>query len=211
MIESKKRLAIELSKLEQIKGINLKSEQYQTESELGAEIVWNAYMIGDIEDKAIYDLGCGNGIFGIGSLLAGASKCCFVDIDKNAIGIVERNLSGKDFNHSISNGDIKEFNPESESLSKTVMMNPPFGTKKRHADIEFLDKAFQIGDVIYSLHKAETIFFIKEYAEKRGFVIERIWDYDFGIRRSHAAHKKEVLRVKISCIRLTRKAEKKSF
>ena len=35
----------------------------------------------------------------------------------------------------------------------TVLQNPPFGVQRRKADRKFLEKALQVGEVIYSLHK----------------------------------------------------------
>jgi predicted RNA methylase len=36
----------------------------------------------------------------------------------------------------------------------TVLQNPPFGVQKRNADRRFLEKALDVGNVIYSLHKS---------------------------------------------------------
>ncbi len=34
----------------------------------------------------------------------------------------------------------------------TVLQNPPFGVQKRAADRKFLEKALDVGNVVYSLH-----------------------------------------------------------
>ena len=34
----------------------------------------------------------------------------------------------------------------------TVLQNPPFGVQKRAADRKFLEKALEVGNVVYSLH-----------------------------------------------------------
>ena len=47
--------------------------------------MWNAYNLGDIEDKNIIDLGCGTGIFAIGSAMLGAKCACGIDIDSDAL------------------------------------------------------------------------------------------------------------------------------
>ena len=49
MINSKSRLAIILSKLEQFKEPDDELEQYVMDSEVAAEILWHAYLCGDIE------------------------------------------------------------------------------------------------------------------------------------------------------------------
>ena len=48
-----------------------------------------------------------------------------------------------------------------------VVMNPPFGTKKKNADRLFLDAAFRIAQrSVYSLHKSSTRSFIEKFAHR---------------------------------------------
>ena len=67
---NKKELALRLSKLKRLDKYNLELEQYQTESELAADLLWNINLQDSIRGKIVADLGCGNGIFGFGCLLA---------------------------------------------------------------------------------------------------------------------------------------------
>ena len=69
---TKKQLGISLSKLNKIEQPNLLLEQYQTDSEIASEILWTAFLNGNIENKTIADFGTGNGIFAYGSLLLNA-------------------------------------------------------------------------------------------------------------------------------------------
>ena len=89
---SKSGLAIALSKLKTFKKPKVSLEQYPTDSEVAAELLWHAYMAGDIEGKKIADLGCGTGILGIGCLLLGAEHVYFADIDAEALEICLENL-----------------------------------------------------------------------------------------------------------------------
>ncbi|AQK80520.1 S-adenosyl-L-methionine-dependent methyltransferase superfamily protein [Zea mays] len=51
----------------------------------------------------------------------------------------------------------------------TVVMNPPFGTRRNGADMEFLSMALQVASqAVYSLHKTSTREHIKK-AALRGF------------------------------------------
>jgi len=54
---TKSRIAIELSKIKGYVNPKIKLEQYVTDSEFAAEILWNAYLDGNIENKSIADLG----------------------------------------------------------------------------------------------------------------------------------------------------------
>ena len=91
-MNSKKQLEVRLSKLKQLSSPKASLEQYQTSSDIAAEVLWTAYMNNDIKNKVIADLGCGNGMFGIGALLVGAKKVFFIDSDSDAILTTKANL-----------------------------------------------------------------------------------------------------------------------
>src|SRR3989339_2175564 len=90
---SKSRLAIALSGLEGFYEPKVRQEQYLMDSEIGASMLWNAYLLRDIEGKVIADLGCGTGLLGIGSLLLGAKHVFFVDSDEKVLEIAKNNVS----------------------------------------------------------------------------------------------------------------------
>lgn len=217
-IKSLKSLGCTLSRLKQIESINITNEQYQTPSEIASEILWSAMFYNDITDNIIYDLGCGNGIFGIGALLCGALNCTFIDSDSKAIEILKENLTNFEFSSdetNIKNIDIKEFKDEiiteelkekfedkNINIKKVVIMNPPFGTKKIHADKDFLIKSFQFADVIYSMHLKDTIGFLNAISNDYNFKITHSWEFDFAIKKSHVMHKKNKLNVPVICVRM---------
>ena len=76
-ISSKSRLAVILSGLEGFSKPKVRQEQYLMDGEIGAFVLWNAYLLGDIKGKVIADLGCGTGVLGIGTLLLGAKHVFF--------------------------------------------------------------------------------------------------------------------------------------
>ena len=89
-IASKSGLAVVLSRLSVFQRPKVRVEQYPTDSEIAAEVLWSAFMKGDIDKMCIADLGCGTGILGIGALLLGAKKVYFLDIDQNALETATR-------------------------------------------------------------------------------------------------------------------------
>src|SRR3989338_1673942 len=91
-INSKSRLAIALSRLEGFSEPKVRQEQYLMDSEIGASVLWNACLLGDIRGKVIADLGCGTGMLGIGALMLGAKQVLFVDMDKNALETAKNNI-----------------------------------------------------------------------------------------------------------------------
>lgn len=207
-VNSKSRLAIELSKLKVFEQPDLATEQYPMDSEHGAEVLWDAYFKGDIENKTIADLGCGTGILGIGALLLGARIVYFVDSDETAINTAKENLKRfeeieKDKAVFIVQ-DVKGFNEK----VNTVIQNPPFGTKQKHADRDFLMKAFDIADVIYSFHKATSNIFIEKISADNGFKIANYYKFDFPIKASQFFHKRKIHRINVGCWRMLREQKR---
>lgn len=201
---NKKKLAVVLSKLKKLDHYNINLEQYQTDSELAAGILWDASLGNNIKNKTIADLGCGNGIFGIGAILLGAKKVFFVDSDKAATNLVKENLNSMKINRSrytIINDDISGFDKKVD----LVMMNPPFGVVKRHNDQYFLEKAFEISNMIISMHKIESKKFIEQLSSKHGFEVEKIKELTFGIKKIMKFHTKKIHGVKVGCWMLKRK------
>ncbi|NQU98972.1 RsmD family RNA methyltransferase [Candidatus Woesearchaeota archaeon] len=198
---TKKELAITLSKLELFSSPDVRAEQYPTDSEIAAEILWQAYMNGNIEEKTIADLGAGTGILGIGCLLLGAKKVFFVEKDRKAVEVLVKNLAGTGCeNFEIVNEDIQTFNQKVD----VVVQNPPFGTKEKHADINFLDKAMQLAPIIYTFHKTETKDFIYSHVEKAGFKTSQYWELDFPLKKTMKQHRKKLERIRVSCFRIVK-------
>ena len=204
---TKSGLAIKLSQLKVFLAPNPKLEQYPTDSEVAATVLWDAFMQNDIENKSIVDLGCGTGILGIGALLLGAKKVYFVDIDEAALSVLEENLSGLDIDkirYEIIHIDINEFTMSNPGNAKAdvVIQNPPFGTKKEHADKLFLEKAFKIAPVIYSLHKTTSKRFIDAIAKDNSFEAKVINEFAFPIKSTMKFHKKRIERIEVVCWRM---------
>ena len=137
------------------------------------------------EGKVVADLGCGNGVFGIGALLLGAEKVIFLDVDKKAIELakknadaVERIVEGK-LSKSFSNKEVSFFNRKVD----TVIQNPPFGVKKTHADKPFLLKAMKYAEKVYTFHKFETRRFVEKFVLDEGWKIKLVKKYKFPLRK----------------------------
>lgn len=190
---NKKSLEISLSNLLPLKEFNVLLEQYPTSSKVAADLLWWAYLNGDITDKKVCDLGCGNGIFGCGAKLLGASSVVFVDVDSKAINIAKQNCSGRFLNCDVSDLKIKV---------DTVIMNPPFGVQNEHADRRFLLKAFLISKVIYSIHKIESLRFISELCKDNGFEVVDVKKFNFVLPKLYKFHTKKKYDVSVGCFLL---------
>lgn len=202
-INSKSSLAVVLSKLKGFFEPKVRQEQYLMDSEIGASVLWNAYLLGDIERRVIADLGCGTGIFGIGALLLGAKYVFFVDSDEKAMEIAKNNTSKvKSEGYSLGKAqficqDIRKL----KIKANVVLQNPPFGTKMRHSDIFFLEKALEIAPIVYSFHKSETKTFLQRFSAKNNAKITHIWDFKFPLKASFSFHRRQVHIINVSCFR----------
>ncbi|MBI2546750.1 methyltransferase [Candidatus Woesearchaeota archaeon] len=190
----------------------MRQEQYVTEPEIAADVLWKAYLLGDIRPEvSIADIGAGPGSLGLGAALLGAGKVFLVDSDKEALDIAKMNLA-----HLKSEGlmvgkdkivlrliEVSSFNDKVE----VVLQNPPFGIKKRHADRPFLNKAAEISTVVYSFHKSESVGFARGFMEGKGFRLTHIWDYELALKATQKYHIRRIKRIKVSCLRFKREEQ----
>ncbi|MEF8832455.1 MAG: METTL5 family protein [Candidatus Thermoplasmatota archaeon] len=185
----KKDLEIKLEKIPSHPNPQADLEQYSTPSSIASALLFRAYANGHIKGKKIADLGSGTGIFSIGSAHLGAKSVQAIDIDEEVIQIAKKEaeewslLEIIDFKVE----DVREF----ETKVDTVIMNPPFGSQKRGADLPFLKKAFEISEVVYTIHNAETRGFLENFIKERGHNL--FWEkrYMFEIANMFEFHEKE--------------------
>lgn len=179
-------------------------EQYTTPATIASDLVWNAFSLGDIENKNIVDLGCGTGVFAIASALMGSLSSVGVDVDEDSISLAfdvrdKLNVDNVDF----VVGDICDFNPASNA--DTVFQNPPFGSQKKAdsgQDLKFVQKAIDLNpEVLYSFHMASTKDFLMGYYEDNNLEITHIFRYNFPIPKIYDFHTKEKRNVDVIVIR----------
>lgn len=191
----KKHLAMLLSRLEGFPQPKPELEQYRTPGDVAAELLWLAHSFGDMAGKTVADLGAGTGVLSIGAALLGAEKVYAVEADEKALEVAKRNARSLGIEEKIEfiNSDVSEFS----SRVDTVVMNPPFGSQKKHADRPFLMKAFEVADVVYSIHlaKPEVRNFIEKFSADWGFRATRLKTVPFGIPAQFFFHRKRLERI----------------
>jgi putative methylase len=186
-MRSKKELAIALSNLKPLEKPKLELEQYQTPGEMAADLLWIAQ--DDITGKKVVDLGCGNGVLGIGAAMLGASSVVCVDKDKDAF---ETAVGNSLYLHLPIKFVLADVSYPFETRFDTCIMNPPFGIQSENKDRDFLEKAFTVSDIVYSVHKAESGDFLDSFAKDHGFLTKKLKEYDFPIKPTQEFHKKKV-------------------
>ncbi|MDP3396910.1 MAG: METTL5 family protein [Methanoregula sp.] len=180
-------------------------EQYMTPAPLAARLLYHALMKGDIEGKTVCDLGSGTGVLAIGAALLGAESVKGVEKDPNAVVVAKENaaLFGADVEF-ITADVLDKTLPEKIGPCDTVIMNPPFGAQKIHADRPFIDLALTAAPVVYSIFNAGSTPFVKVYIRKRAEVAEQVGSA-FAIKRTFAFHTRDVREFEVEILRLIRK------
>ena len=166
-LRSKKDLEIILQKLKKPENYKNYLEQYPTDASLAAEVLFIAYLDGNLEGKTIGDFGAGNGVFSVGSTLLGASSVLAVEVDADQCELIRINAGG--LNVEVINSNISEF----QTRVDTVIMNPPFGSVIEHSDRVFLEKAVELSGFIYSLHNFKSAEFVDNFYKDNASVIRR--------------------------------------
>ncbi len=194
-----------LESIERLDNHDVSLEQYPTPAPIAASVLYAAQMEhNDITNKVVCDLGCGDGIFAIGAALLGANRAIGIDVQSKALKASQMNSRSLGTEDTVDwvLGDVPSL--QLRCLVDTVVSNPPFGVKKRGADLRFLKKAISIADVTYSMHLAgeKNRVFLKNEIEKLGARIAQLETFQFPIGRLFDYHKKQKHMVDVDLYRI---------
>ena len=203
MFNKKRQLEMALQDIPPHQSPKIGLEQYSTPSIIAADVLWNAYSIGDLEGMKVVDLGCGTGIFAVGSSMMGARESVGVDVDDEAVSTAEEQALKMGVQDKVRfvASDIRDFNDSAD----TVIQNPPFGAQKANrneADRLFMVKALEIAPVVYSFHINETEEFVTNFFKKAGGTVSHVFHYTFPIPRTYDFHRKDKVDVKVVLLRV---------
>jgi putative methylase len=199
-----KNLEMMLQRLDGFKKPRAALEQYQTPAPLAARLLFHALMKGDIEGKRVCDLGCGTGVLAIGAALLGAESVTGIEVDEKAVDVARTNAALFDAGVTFIVADVKEPDlPGQAGPCDTIVMNPPFGAQKAHADRPFIDCALTLAPVTYSIFNAGSAQFVKTYTAQKAEITEKVGGA-FPIRRTFAFHTRDVQEIEVEILRLKR-------
>jgi len=225
-IKKKKHLEMILERIPKHPNPKVDLEQYSTPSIICADLLWNAYNLGDIYDKTILDLGCGTGILSFASCLMGAKYSLGIDIDEESVDLAIKTSQNNDIfkkyspniNSDFLVSDINKYDnifdllyfnniKKSNDLFKfdTVIQNPPFGSQERskhHTDRKFMEFAVNSANVVYSFHMASTEEFVIKFYEDLGADVTHKLIYNFPIPKIYDFHTEDLKNVKVIVLRV---------
>lgn len=195
----KRDLAIKLQTIPPHPNPKVALEQYTVPADLAAEILFRAcYEQDDIEGKSVLDLGTGTGRLALGASMLGAEYVIGVDLDKSAIEVAMTNRNRLGLGADWVLGGIEA----THGSIDTIIMNPPFGTKRAHADVQFLEVALGLARVIYSIHKSSTRSYISRWLSHRGAESEIFLSTKMEIPHQFSFHRKKRRFVDIDVYRI---------
>ncbi len=199
----KKHLSMLLSQLAPSPKPKLKWEGYTLDPEAAAEMVQVAsWENDDVTQKTVVDLGCGSGVLTISAALTGAKMTVGVDLDKEAVKTAKSNALKVAADVDLVAGDIQCLRGHFD----TALMNPPFGTRKKGADVQFLEKALEVADVVYSLHKRSVSVrsFLMQKVPRIGGKVDQVREMEIVIQHTYSFHTKRRYTVKVDLYRILR-------
>jgi len=195
---SKRQLEIQLGKLKILQTPKLGLEQYPISPEVAAELL---YMAGfehrDLQGEII-DLGTGTGRLAIGAAIMGSQKVVGVDIDNKAIALARENARATGVQVEWVVSDVAEV----VGRYDTVIMNPPYGTRSPHLDVRFLERAFELAPVSYSIHKSSTREYLNGVISKKNRRVDALRNMTLSIPHLFPFHNKKWNNVEVDLYRI---------
>ncbi|KAK9947770.1 hypothetical protein M0R45_003377 [Rubus argutus] len=188
-----KHLESLLGRLQQFSNPKVELEQYPTGPHIASRMLYTAEnSFGDVSDKVVADFGCGCGTLGVAAALLGAEHVIGIDVDPESLELASLNAEELELDIDYIHCNIKNLGLRAEVVD-TVVMNPPFGTKKKGADMDFLSVALKVASqAVYSLHKTSTRNHVKRAALQHlnASSAEVICELRYDLPQMYMFHKK---------------------
>ena len=225
-----KQLQSELQDLRTFSNPKQNLEQYATTPLLATKLLQVASVeFNDIEEKSVIDLGVGTGVLAIGAKLMGAGHVLGIDVDADALEECKENLEMyepelevelclMDVVELIRRYDNEEDEDEDEDeavsvkrkdyvwpRADTVLTNPPFGTRRKGADVAFLAAAMKMAETaVYSFHKTSTREYIEKVAVKKlgAKSAKVVAEMKYGLKNQYGHHRKDEVEVFVDVWRI---------
>jgi putative methylase len=163
-------------------------EQVATPAEAAAALLEAALANGDLEGRDVVDLGAGTGRLAIGAALLGAASVTAVEVDPGPADVGRRAAGDRAVRVAWEVRDVDGF----ATPADTVVMNPPFGAQRRHADRPFWTAAFASARrAVYAFALEESRTFIAQRAVERTAHVETTRPVRWELPRVFPHHRRD--------------------
>ncbi|ESR64463.1 MTS domain-containing protein [Citrus sinensis] len=206
-----KQLESVLGDLEQFSNPKVELEQYPTGPHIASRMLYTAEnSFGDVSNKVVADFGCGCGTLGAAATLLGADQVIAIDIDSDSLELASENAADLELDIDFVQCDIRnlEWRVCSVGHVDTVVMNPPFGTRKKGVDMDFLSMALKVASqAVYSLHKTSTREHVKKAALRdfNASSAEVLCELRYDVPQLYKFHKKKEVDIAVDLWRFVPK------
>ena len=154
------------------------------------------------QNQSILDLGIGTGLLSFMALKKGISEAIGIDIDLKALKVARKISKAS----NIKNLNLIHSSVEFLNLSKFkghisgVIMNPPFGTKRKFLDFVFLKRAMQTNGWILTLHKKNSISDRKLHnlCQEHNYKIQSITTLVYSLPKTYEVHNLKFYKVEVN-------------
>lgn len=153
-------------------------------------------------DGTILDLGIGTGILSFLASKKGAKRIIGIDIDQKALQVARLNAQQLHITHlNLIHSAVEFFNFDCFANKVTgIIMNPPFGTKRKFLDFVFLKRAMKTKAWILTLHKnnTESDKKLMELCTINNYRIETKKNLTYNLPNTHKTHTLQWYPVKVT-------------
>lgn len=187
-------LARRLAGLEGFGRPEARREQVATPPGAASLLLDRAVALGDVVGRHVVDLGCGTGVLAIGAALVGAARVTGVDADPTALEVARRNAERVGVELELVQAEVASYRGPAE----TVVMNPPFGAQRAHADRPFWATAFALRPRrLYAFALAASRTFIADAAVAANARVERTEPVPWDLPRTFPHHRRSVVELPV--------------
>ncbi|XP_048227510.1 rRNA N6-adenosine-methyltransferase METTL5 isoform X1 [Ricinus communis] len=209
-----KQLESHLGDLQQFSNPKIELEQYPTGPHIASRMLYTAEnSFGDVSNKVVADFGCGCGTLGAAAALLGAEQVIGIDVDSESLEIASLNAEELELDINFIQCDVRNLGWRGHIVD-TVVMNPPFGTRKKGADMDFLSVALKVASqAVYSLHKTSTRDHVKRAAlrDLGASSAEVLCELRYDVPQMYKFHKKREVDIAVDLWRFVPKSREKGI
>ncbi|XP_048227511.1 rRNA N6-adenosine-methyltransferase METTL5 isoform X2 [Ricinus communis] len=176
-------------------------------------LFWAENSFGDVSNKVVADFGCGCGTLGAAAALLGAEQVIGIDVDSESLEIASLNAEELELDINFIQCDVRNLGWRGHIVD-TVVMNPPFGTRKKGADMDFLSVALKVASqAVYSLHKTSTRDHVKRAAlrDLGASSAEVLCELRYDVPQMYKFHKKREVDIAVDLWRFVPKSREKGI
>lgn len=160
-------------------------EQVAAPAEAAATLLELADRLDGLAGRSVLDLGCGTGRLALGAAALGAGPVRGVDVDAGAIRIAREAAERLGYPVAFEAGPVGAARPPAE----LVVMNPPFGAQRRHADRPFWERALSLARrSVHAFALADSRTFIARRAVARDAHVLETQPVAWDLPRTFAHH-----------------------